>query len=86
LKLNRTHQIPVYADAVRILGGSVHTIKENIEALVMASKATGLDVNAYKSKYMVMSRDQNVGQSHSTKIDNNFFESVEESKYLETII
>jgi hypothetical protein len=54
--------------------------------LVLASKATGLDVNAYKSKYMVMSRDQNVGQSHSTKIDNSLFKSVEEFKYLETIV
>jgi len=30
-----------------------------------------------------MSRDQNAGQSHSTKIDNNSFETVEEFKYLE---
>jgi len=86
LKLNGTHQILVYADAVHILGGSAHTIKENTEALVEASKAIGLDVNVYKSKYMVMSRDQNVGQCHSTKTDNHFFESVEEFKYLETIV
>jgi hypothetical protein len=32
-----------------ILGGSVHTIKENIEALVVASKETGLEVNAEKT-------------------------------------
>jgi len=83
---NGTHQILVYADAVYILGGSAHTIKENTEALVVASKAIGLEVNAYKSKYMVMSRDQNVGQSHSIKIDNSFFERVEEFKYLETIV
>ena len=31
---------------------------------------------------MVMSRDQNTGQSHSIKNDNNCFEKVEEFKYL----
>jgi len=31
-----------------------------------------------------MSQDQNVGQSHRTKIGNNPFESVEEFKYLRT--
>ena len=33
LKLNGTHQLLVYADDVSILGGSVHIIKENTEAL-----------------------------------------------------
>jgi len=59
LKLNGTHQLLVYADDLNILGGSVHTIKKNAEALVVASKKTGLEVNADKTKYMVMSRDQN---------------------------
>jgi hypothetical protein len=44
---------------VNILGGSVHTLKENAEALVVVSKETGQEVNADKSKYMVMSQDQN---------------------------
>jgi len=57
LLLNGTHQLLVYADHVntRILGRSVHTIKENAEAMVVASKGIGLDVNADKTKYMVMS-------------------------------
>jgi hypothetical protein len=38
LKLNGTHQLLVYADDVNMLGGSIHTIKENREALIMASK------------------------------------------------
>jgi hypothetical protein len=29
LKLNGTHQLLAYADDVNILGGSVHTVKEN---------------------------------------------------------
>jgi len=54
----------VYADDINILGESVHTIMENIEALLVASKEIGLEVNADKTKYMVMSRDQNAGGSH----------------------
>jgi hypothetical protein len=42
----------------------------------------GLEVNADTTKYMVMSRDQNAGRSHSVKIDNSSFERVEEFKYL----
>jgi hypothetical protein len=45
------------------LGGSIHTVKENAEALILASKEIGLEVNADKTEYMVMSLDQNAGQS-----------------------
>ena len=38
------------------------------------------------SKYMVMSRDQNAGWSHSMRIDNRSFERVEEFKYLGTTL
>jgi hypothetical protein len=55
LKLNGKCQFVVYADDVNILGGSVHTVKENTEASVVASKETGLEVNADKTKCMVMS-------------------------------
>ena len=34
---------------VNILGGSVHTVKENAEALVVATKEIGLEVNADKT-------------------------------------
>ena len=43
----------------------------------MASKEIGLEVNVDKTKYMVMSRDQNAGQSHNIKIHNNSLEWVE---------
>ena len=55
LKLHGTHQLLVNADDVNILGGSVHTVKENTEAVVVASKDIGLEVNANKTKYMVIS-------------------------------
>jgi len=40
---------------VGILGRSIHTIKKNMGALVVAGKETGLEVNTDKAKYMVMS-------------------------------
>ena len=86
LKLNGTHQLLAYADDVNILRGSVHTVKENAEALVVAAKEIGLEVNADKTKYMVMSRDQNAGRSHSMKTDNRSIEMVEEFKYLGTTL
>jgi len=71
LKLNVTHQLSVYADDGNILDRSVHTIKKSIEASVVANKGNGLEVNADKTKYMVMSRDKNAGRSHNIKIDNS---------------
>jgi len=73
LKLNGTHQLLVYADDVNILGGSIQTVKKNAEALIVASMEIGLEVNADKTKYMVMSQDQNAGQSHHMKIDKSSF-------------
>jgi len=61
LKSNGTHQLLVYANDVKILGGSVQTIKKNTEHLVVASKKIGLEENADKTKYMVTSQDQNAG-------------------------
>jgi len=86
LKLNGMHQLLAYADDVNKLGGSVHTVKENAEALVVATKEIGLEVNADKTKYMVMSRDWNAGRVHSVRIDNSSIERVEEFKYLGTTI
>jgi hypothetical protein len=69
-----------------ILGGSIHTINENTKALVAASREIGLEVNAEKTKYMVMSRDQNAGKSHNIKIDNKPFEREEDFKYFGTTL
>jgi len=82
LKLNGTLQRLAYGDDVNILGGSIHTLKENAEALVAANKEIGRDKKADKSKYIVMSLDQNAGRNHSVRIDNSTFESFEVFKYL----
>ena len=58
LKLNGTHQLLVYADDVNILGGGMHTLKENAEALVAAAREIGLEVSADKTKYMDVSRSE----------------------------
>jgi hypothetical protein len=86
LKLNSTHRLLAYVDDVNSLGGSIRAVKENAEALVVASKGIGLEVNADKTKYMVMSRDQNAGRSHSLKSANSSFKSVDEFKYLGTTL
>jgi hypothetical protein len=74
LKLNGKHQLLVYVDDANMLGGSVHATKVNAKESVVASKEIGLEVNADKTKYMVMSRDHNAERSHNLKNDNNSFE------------
>jgi len=41
LKLNGKHQLLAYANDVNISGGSVLTVKENAQALVVATEETG---------------------------------------------
>ena len=84
--MHGTHQLLAYADDVNILGGSVLTVKENAEALVVATKVSGLEVIADKTKYMVMFRDRNAGRGHSVKTDNSSIERVEKFKYLGTML
>jgi hypothetical protein len=86
LNLNVTRQLLAYADDVNIMGGSIRAAKENAEALVVAAKEIGLEVSADKTKYLVMSRDQNTGRIHGMKIDNSSFERVDDFKYLGTTL
>ncbi|KAJ4443974.1 hypothetical protein ANN_05763 [Periplaneta americana] len=46
------------------------------------SKAIGLEVNPEKTKYMIMSRDQNIVRNGNIKIGDLSFEGVEKFKYL----
>ena len=66
------------------MDGSEHTIKTSTEVLLVASKEIGLEVNACKTKYMVVSRDQNAGRSQNIKTAS--FERVEELEYLGTTL
>ena len=86
MKLNGTHQLLVYANDINILGESVYNVEENTEALVVAGEEIGLEVNADKTKYMIMSLDHNVGRSHGIKNDKSSFERVEEFEYFGTVL
>ena len=52
-------------------------------SLVVASKDSGLEVNADKTKYIIC-RDQNAGRSHGIRKGGSSFEMVERFKYLGT--
>jgi hypothetical protein len=56
------------------------------EAVIDASKDIGLEVNAEKTEYMLLSRHQNSGQNHDNKIGNRSFENMAKFKYVGTIV
>ena len=73
-------------DSIVLLHVQDLVLKENAEALIAVTREIGLEVSADKTKYMVVSRDQNAGRNHSVRIDNSTFERVEEFKYLGTTL
>jgi hypothetical protein len=80
--MNGTHRFLTYADDVNLLGDNINIIIKNTETLVDASKEVGLEVNVEKTTYMLVSRDQNAGQTREIKIGNRSFEYVSQFKYL----
>jgi hypothetical protein len=63
-------QLLDYADDTKLLGDNINTIKKNAETLTDASKKVGLEVNAEKTKYRLLSHHQDAGQNHGIKIAN----------------
>jgi sorting nexin-29 len=86
LEMNVTHQLLVYADDINLVGNSINTIKENTETLLQSSRDIGLEINAEKTKYMIMSRYPNSGQNQNIRTANESFEKVAKFKYLGTAL
>jgi hypothetical protein len=60
LKPNRAHQILAYADDTNLPGDNIDTTNKPTETLIDASNEVGLEVSVDKTKYILVSRDQNV--------------------------
>jgi hypothetical protein len=74
LELSGTHQLLVYVDDVNLLGDSVNIIKENSGTLLEASRDIGLEINAEKTKYMIMSLHPHSRQDQNIRIAIESFE------------
>jgi hypothetical protein len=69
-----------------LMFGRKYTIKENTKALLGATRDIGLEINAEKTKYMMMSRYPNSGQNQNIRTANESFENVSKFKYLGTTL
>jgi hypothetical protein len=79
-----TNHLVAEADDVNLRRANIHNIKKN--NLIDASKEVGLEVNVEKTKYMLVSCDQDADQNGDTKIGNRSFENVSQFKYLGTTL
>jgi hypothetical protein len=86
LKLYGTYQLLAFAGDVNLLRDNIETIKNNAETLIDASKEFGLEVNVEKTKYMLVSHDQNADKNQDITIENISFENVSQLEYLGTTI
>jgi hypothetical protein len=68
------------------LGDSINTVTENTKTLLEAITNAGLEINAEKTKYVIVCHHRNSGQNQNIKIGNESLENVAESKYLATTL
>jgi ribosomal protein L7/L12 len=71
---------------VNLLEDKMDTIKKNTVILSDANKEVYPEVNAEKTKYMLLSRHQNARKIHDIKLVKRFFENVAQFKYLRSTV
>jgi hypothetical protein len=86
LKLNGTHQLLIYADDLNLQRDNIDTRKKIKGTIIDASKELGLEVNAEKIKYMLLSPQQKAGKIHDITTVIRSFENVAQFVYLGTIV
>jgi hypothetical protein len=69
-----------------LFANRVNAIIENSKTLVETNRDIGLEINAEKTKYMMMSRHPNSGKNQNIRIANESFENVAKFKYLGTTL
>jgi hypothetical protein len=82
LKLNGTRQLLACAGHVNLRGDNIDTIKKNMETLIDSSKEVALEINVEKTKYMLLSCHQKVGQNRDIRIENRSSQNVSQFEYL----
>jgi hypothetical protein len=58
------------ADDVNLWANNMDTVKKNAGNLIDASKAAGLEINAERMKYLLLSCRSNEGKNYGTKTAN----------------
>jgi hypothetical protein len=59
------------SDDVNLLGDNIDTLKKNTKTLIDVGKVIGLEINVEKTKYRLLSCQQNLGQNRYIEIANN---------------
>jgi hypothetical protein len=82
LKLKWDTSAAGLVDDINLVGGNIVAIKHR--NLTGTSKEVCVEINAEKTKYMLLSRQQNAGHNQDIKIANSCFENVARFRYLGT--